>query len=448
MNKKVISIFFDTNIFLHFKFISEINWIEIFPDVTVNYLIASCILKELDEQKYKGISKRERNRAKNILERFYKATEQGEGKLDNIKIEFLTSEPTKNTFENNNLSETNSDDRLLASILEFSSKGSSVCLITNDLALILKARNLNIDVKRLDEKYKLSDELDENEKIIMQLRKENLELKERKPNLRLVFENEEVLKEFTLNQPRDFSNYVNDQLVGIKSKYKTKILEEENKVFSISKLGNLFTTPISKLTFGREYEKEEIDSYNRKLNQFYSEYHNYLNDYVSFLKFNETILNLKLYLYNFGNIAAKNIRISLHFPDGFELLRKNETMSEPRKPHPPELRSPFPSLDFFNNRDLINSSILSSIQMPRQAYQMDIPNVSKINIKKTNSYDVDTRVQNCPHRHKEKILSLFLKFENVERANSFNIDYQLIADDIPDFVRGMLNIKIIKIQNC
>lgn len=445
MCEKVIFVFFDTNIFLHFKFISEIDWSEIFPDSMVNFVIAPCILKELDEQKYKGISKKQRNRAKQILKSFYKAIEQEERKLNNIKIEFLSYEPSKIIFENNILSETNIDDRLLASILDFSSNGSLVCLITDDLALILKARNKNINVRRLEEKYKLGDDLDENEKIITQLRKENLELKEKTPNLKLVFDNEKTLREYSINSPRDFSNYTNFELTKIKAEYLKKTLEEENRIFSPSTLTDVFTTPISKLFFRREYKKEEIDSYNKDLIRFYSEYEQYLNKYVTFKQFMENILNLEIYLFNPGNISAKNIRINLHFPDGFELLEKNEIMNEPITPKPPFLRSPNTSLDFLTNRDLINPTIIQSLRIQSLADQIKHPpNVSNANIKKTNSYDVDVKVQYCPHKHKELILSLFMKYESIDKAKSYSIDYKLIADDIADFMSGNLNVKILK----
>lgn len=448
MPEKVIFVFFDTNIFLHFKFISEINWSEIFPDSKVNYVIASCIIRELDEHKYKGISKKQKSRAKQILERFYKILEQNERKLGNAKIEFISQEPPKMIFENNNLSESNKDDRLLAHIIEFRSQSSPIYLITDDLALIIKARNLDIEVKRLDEKYRLEDELDENEKIISQLRKENLELKERKPSLKLVFDNEKDFREYTLNSPKDFSNYINNELERFKDSYQSKTLEEENKRFPTSKLNDLSNTPISKLSFSSEYKKDEIDAYNRELHQFFSEYEKYLSKYISFLKFTETTLNLQIYLFNFGNISAKNIRVNIHFSDGFELLEKNKMMSEPKKPEPPKLRSPFAFLDMLTNRDLTIPNMISSLNVPSLASQINNPpNVSGVNIKKTHSYDVDLKVRDCPHKHKEKILSLILKFESFEEAKSFTINYRLIADDIPDFISGILNVKIVKPLN-
>ena len=55
-------------------------------------------------------------------------------------------------------------------------------------------------------------------KSLCSFERKNLGIKRKKTEPKIMFENEEVLKEFTLNQPQDFSNYVNDQLVGIKSK--------------------------------------------------------------------------------------------------------------------------------------------------------------------------------------------------------------------------------------
>ncbi|MBK9331683.1 MAG: hypothetical protein IPM96_04570 [Ignavibacteria bacterium] len=383
MSKKVISVFFDTNIFLHFKFISEINWNEIFPESDINYVIAPCIVKELDELKYKGITKKQRGRAKNILERFYKISEQDKCKIDNRNIEFISIEPSREVFEDYKLSETNVDDRLLASIVEFRSNSFNVCLITNDLGLILKAKNLGIDVKRLNEEYRIENELDEHEKVIVQLQKENLEMKEKKPNLKLIFNDEKDFIECNFNKPTNFSNYIDDYLRRIKDAYQPKTLEKENKIFPISKINQLLTTPISKLSFSPEYKKEEIDIYNRKLHQFYTEYEKYLNKYVSYLKLKETVLNLQIYLFNFGNVAGNNIRIKLHFPDGFEILEENEMMNQPKKPEPPELRSPYSFLDFFSTKDLINTHMFNSLRIQNLANQLNNPvNISDLSIKR------------------------------------------------------------------
>jgi hypothetical protein len=71
-------------------------------------------------------------------------------------------------------------------------------------------------------------------------------------------------------------------------------------------------------------------------------------------------------------------------------------------------------------------------------------NVSSPNIKRVNSYDVHIHVQKIKHNLQEYFAPLFIVFDNFESANSFSIEYRILAANIPHEVTGRLHIVIKK----
>ncbi len=71
-------------------------------------------------------------------------------------------------------------------------------------------------------------------------------------------------------------------------------------------------------------------------------------------------------------------------------------------------------------------------------------NVSAPNIRNTGSYNVDFHIQRLKHKLQEPTDPLYVIFESFESARSFNIDYRLLAANIPNEVTGQLHIIIEK----
>ena len=72
------------------------------------------------------------------------------------------------------------------------------------------------------------------------------------------------------------------------------------------------------------------------------------------------------------------------------------------------------------------------------------PNVSAPKIKHTNSYDVSYHVQKVKHNLHESFNPLYIVFDSFEEARSFHIDYRILAANIPDEIKGKLNIVLKK----
>ena len=67
-------------------------------------------------------------------------------------------------------------------------------------------------------------------------------------------------------------------------------------------------------------------------------------------------------------------------------------------------------------------------------------NVKLIDIKKINSYKVDYKIQKIKHHQVEKLDKLYAIFENADVIKSFNINYEVNADNLPEVVNGKLEV--------
>jgi len=75
---------------------------------------------------------------------------------------------------------------------------------------------------------------------------------------------------------------------------------------------------------------------------------------------------------------------------------------------------------------------------------LPLPNVSTLNIKPMNSYNVDFHIQRIKHKLQESAEPLYIVFDSFESAQSFQIDYRILAANVPNEVVGKLHVIIEK----
>ncbi|TXT67553.1 MAG: hypothetical protein BAJALOKI1v1_60002 [Promethearchaeota archaeon] len=145
--EKKIAIFLDTNVFLHFKSFSSINWSKLINEfeAKISIIIPHQVLKELDEKKY-SIKK-----ARNTINKFKRIEKKGLEFQDNVYLQLpdrspdwsiLTDRQAKNFDRNIN------DDNTLVEILIFRKENPlyEIIIISNDYTFQLKLRKYNIKV--------------------------------------------------------------------------------------------------------------------------------------------------------------------------------------------------------------------------------------------------------------------------------------------------------------
>jgi len=415
-------IFLDTNIFLHFQDFEKINWLTESLSEECTIIIAPIVIDELDEKKIG--TNRIATKARKILNRFEELSENEISEIQkNIFFKIELSKPSKNIYEINDLNFDEQDHRLIASIIKFKNDYplDDVLLCTNDVGPRLRAKQFNIGILKLKNKYLLPNQISEEEKKIKKLEQENISLKTRVPKLALLFDNSKEFIKIPVkkNHSENFQEYKQKKIAEIKAK------------FSYKEQIDPFKNPLAaQLNMG--LSNQQIKDYNNKIDEFYASYEEKLDEIYEFDKRVDLTFDICLIIKNTGNIPADEIDIHLHFPDGFELIESKDKSKMPELPKPPY--KPKNRLDFgFSSLGAL-SPMYNSIGSDSNF------NLNSPTIKKTNSYDVDFYRKNLKHGYKDELEELSLIFADFNNINNFKIKYQLSAANIPDKIIGELNI--------
>jgi len=432
-------VFVDTNTFLHFLPLDQIKWIDLTREPGTVIVIADVVIRELDRIKDRHTDLKIKKRAAESLKRIRKW--YAEKKIsDEVTFQFF-QKPLTLDFLSHDLEKESQDDRLIASAIQFKQEKNDVFLLTADTGLFLKCSARNIDVLELDDKYRLPQEPDTEEK----LRNELLTLKNLIPKISLSFHPKDEVKTVTIHPEVVLSEVSRQlQISKIKEKYPLKELNFTSAHDTSGAIGSMTVGDfVNKISLLNNKSAEEIDRYNKEVKKYYSDYEAFIDVNNAYKNLLRRHFKIELILENSGTKPAENIDIHLHFPDGFKLLNERDFPKPPIEPADP--RHPRTTLEMIaENFDMLNhvSSFPHSYLAPPD---LRLRNVSSPEIKQSNSYDVKIRVLKLKHGHCEKIDPMFVLFASYEAASSFGVDYTISADNLPAAIKGRLNIFIDKL---
>jgi hypothetical protein len=420
-------VFLDTNIFIHFSDFEQLDWQTILDtEKDIVIILAPIVIDELDKHKYNKNPKIAK-RVKRLLPKI--ETYIGNPKLCKHGLKFISSRPLEFTFIKNKLDKNEQDDCLLASIIEFSQtlgNNDSVVYITNDVGPRLKAKSLNIDTWKLADEYQLPNEPDETEIKNIKLQNELNDLKSKAPVLSLSFANGSNLMKYKRNSlDHSKQDFIENEMVKVRIDNPYLVYRDRTEIQTTKpSITFLHSTPFS-------LSETQINEYNKDLDKYFIEYQKYAERLFEAFVFKSNTIEIDLVLNNSGTSPALDIDIEIHFPDGFELFREKDTPkigNKPTLPYRPKHR-----FDFSFNLDPIGISSLRATQ------NVDYSNLNQPTIKKTNSYLVSYSVKSLKHNQIFELEKLYAKFENIQDAKGFTIDYKLIVSNITKLITGQLH---------
>lgn len=418
-------LFLDTNFLLHFKSFDEIDWKSLLNEDEITIVITPTVISELDKHKQHNVS-RVRKRARSTLKKIESYFDDGITHKK-ILIEILTTEPKSEIFDSYELEKDVPDDRILASILEFKIKDKDVCLVSNDSGPRLKAKSRDIEVFKIPSHLQLKSQIDPIEKENQKLKQEIERIKNRLPQLKLLFRN------------GDDHMTINLEKADIKKPDIDNILKNVKKQYPhISPQGTDQKSPFHALANFNQPTPEQINEFNAKLDEFYQEYSFYLKlkhiyEIKKYLTF-----SIEFDLINFGTAPADDIDIFIHFQDGFELCNPDDVMSKPKEPIPPTKPK--------NRLDLSGYSAIPNVSHDffQSPISSEIPSFTKPTIKKTNSYNVEYSVNSLKHGLNEELDQLALTFDSYDSATNFRINYDISCANITEIINGSLDVIVKK----
>lgn len=430
----------DTNIFLHYNYFLEIDWLGILGSRKSTLLIPMSVIKELDEKKHSGLNERIRDRAKKIVKSLYKIFNEGPpySISTNIDIEFLKSEPDID-WEEEGLAKSSGDDYIIAEILTFikKNKDSDITFITADLGNILKCKVRDIKTIPISEELKIPI-LDKDKKEIQELKKELARKKAALPNLQLLFSQTKKNRiQLNIQKPIEINKNHDHIVEEIYNKLKftrndiTEAIELPNK-----KLKDLSEDELASVTLNMKHNmerisEEEISRYERELDEYINEYRFYLEEIANHDKICNLIFKLELIMVNNGNIPANDIDVFIHLPDGFTVYRDDSlpiVPNEPKQPVKPRSLS-----------DKISQFTLPDVSLPT-FIGPKINLKMGPNIRKTNSYEVRYDREQLKHNMMTILKPIYISYSSFDEVKSFNIDYKILASNYPDKFESKLNI--------
>ena len=442
MNASKIAVFPDTNLFLHYRSLNEIDWCSLLHSNTVEIEIAPVVARELEKQKTLNPSRKLRDRAATALKFLHNHLANPQVR-DGVTLQFLIKEPTAEFATSRGLNLQLEDDRLIGTFFLYRDENSDTrcVLVTGDLPLTVKAHQCQIEFLPLDESLLLPTEPDPLEKKNKELAAELNRYKSREPVLAVLFDDHENHARFQLPSPANIADpepEIKAQLAAAKEKVQPVELRPKQELGPATIANNpilqfaesLRQTMEGVESFGRQF----YENYNVQVAAYYRAYEKYLRDSVSFKTLALRTIELNLIVANSGTCPAEDIYVMLHFPDGFTLYDEKHPPKMPEEP-----AAPSKEMNLFPHSSLLTSmpyipDIGGRFPQPRD------PSVPKI--RKTNSYNVEFERDKLQHGFIWTFAPLYVAFDSWDSAKSFSIDYVIRAGNMIDSEEGTLGVVV------
>lgn len=429
-----VAAFPDTNVFLHYRPIAELDWHSMTQGHPVRIQIAPVVTRELEERKTLHRIKHIRDRADTALRMLHNFMQAGlTCKIsDDVWLDFLVHEPSQEFAISKRLNPQLKDDWLVATVLDFreSHAGTKVLLVTADLPLIVKARHYQIETVRPPEEQRLPDEPDAAGQKIRKLEEKVRLYESRVPDLAAHFDDGKDYKKFQIFSPLpNTEQEIATSLKAIKEKY--PLSQPEPKLRSPGlDMSNLISEHIAESIKSVAASMQGFESYDTRLKGWYQHYEDYLRENAALKDRERRTIVLNLILSNQGTCPAEDIHLTFHFPDGFDVYDEDGQPEPPEEPHPPS--------SGYTSALLFPSIIRAEMPLPK----FDNPHAPKI--RKTNSYDVTFHRDRLKHDFEYPCRPLYLAFYSFEGAQSFSFSYSIHAGNAPSSEEGELHVIIDK----
>lgn len=183
-----ITVYLDTNFFLHYQMFDQIAWKEEVQASIVWLRLAPVVVEEIDKHKEFHSLKHMRERARKVASRLVKAVQAGGHLGSDVHLVFDLTQAASDPATRG-LDPARPDDRLLSSILDYKDAHPDelVAFVTSDSSLALRAFTLGVKVIPLDDRFRIKSQPDERDTLIQDLKSQIHAGQQQIPKLSLTF---------------------------------------------------------------------------------------------------------------------------------------------------------------------------------------------------------------------------------------------------------------------
>ena len=414
---KTIWFVLDANVYLHYRF-REIPWADVlrkeFGCTSQNFGIGvpQKVIQEISDKKDSGRGKIQK-KAKSISSFF------GEVFLNEKKIEIpmcLIPLPKDTDFDDVNYHLSNADDIILLSVEKWGNSAQSI-IVSGDIPMLIKAKGNGFKFYQPDDKYKIENELSDEEKKIKELESKLALFQNKMSDISIHFQDDKehieyvrpIFEEEIDESIRVFKN-------ELESKYPYKYKPNQDG----------YAHPMVLLQNSEYFFPEEsCTEYNKDRDKFIKD--SLLKKKVEIVANRQELSfkELRFFIENSGTASSGKINIELHFPSEITLYG-NPVSIRYDKPFEPQLGY---------SGDLQSIAQLSLYGQPKQD--------------KTKIWNNDSILNNCiirlEYENLNHHMSVLIKqgiWIDTSICDSFSIEWQVIDSENPNVFKGKLNVVI------
>lgn len=444
------SIFLDTNIYLHFTFFDEIDWVSLLGVPEITLVVPPIVLKELDGHKYGHPSRTIKGRADKVVKKFNQLLDSGVTVRPGVQISFDHIEP-REEYDLHHLDRRSQDDQLIASILRRSRERPSehISLVTGDVGLKLRGRQRGIPVFTLPDEYRRPEEADPREKQIRELERRLREFEQRSPALELRFDDGAGKLYFQAATSRSSDDgYVSREMKSLKRNYPKwelpslpgtggteldEILEEHDPdgVWVKVNVG------------GDEFSAVTVSRYNSTLDKYYAKYEKYLRRKTEFDDLCSRSLRIILKVTNeSGTAPAEDVVVHVKFPDDLNVTIDDERFVQPEEPNKPEEPQPQRGWSAASRLASLGASMVLTPALPYTPHFMVPESMKAVWRDPTGGGGAFSfGVRKLNHGYAEECPGQWnVVFNSVADMRSFKIEYTVTAANVPRRIEGALHV--------
>lgn len=418
-------LFIDTNIYLHYRPLDELNLRQLTGDSSITVVFPSVTLRELDVHKTRHSSRKIRDRAGRILRDVEKAISESARLKGEISVEFFSIHPKKQIDEYGFNAAWN-DDVLLATAIAYreTTTNDDIAIISQDIGVRLKCKEYGIATFELPVEMALIENQDEAEIENRKLKLEIERLRNAHPQLEARFAGTSETGSVSKFRIETWSpieeHWLEQKLVQVRSEF-PKLRLPERTIDRLTALGSVDFLPLGAM---RKYN-EELDIYYSKMEKYYRKRHEWSE--VA----NRTI-SFTIEIGNTGTAPADDVHVFLRFPNSFRLMTEEDLPKSPLRPRPPE--KPISHLERLS-RPLYMEPFLYN----RSTYIPTVETIPTFKITEEGGYSVTDHFGRIKHGIPVTLPKLFVQFPSRSKSHSFSSEYELRPANSPTAFTGNLN---------
>lgn len=431
-----LSVFPDTNIFLHFRPLEEVDLPDIFDVESVILVIAPEVLKELDRLKWDHSREGIRKRAGRSAQRILKWVTDGTPIRPGVTVQRGHS-ASEGLLEKFDLDRRSGDDLIIGSMLAERDRSNIDCiLLTNDAGPALRANTLGIDVHGLEDSLRLPDAPDEQGKEILRLKSELAELRGRAPDLRVLFDDGFDGIQVMLPAQLDFDE---SAALAEANKLVTSAKEDAHQKRESSR--GIAVDPDKPSSLARlasamwQVSEEEEERFNKEIEKYPAKFVEYARSRNIVDNRNRRSIRCTFQLTNSGTAIAEDIILDLWLPENLYWLQVDEAR---RLPTPPKL----PNLP----RPLVAMAGMKDLVLPPQQWE-PIPSPGMDPAPRVSGPFYDDRhlsweIEDLHHNSHWVLGPVLAVFRTPSDVSSFQVETVIRERHSPKMIEGILLVKV------